>query len=107
MRISILTIFVALLVACAEPQVRKDDMAMNTETSARWAASCALCHVRGEGGAPVVGDAAAWQPRLAQGFDVLLAHTVAGYNSMPPLGYCMACERSDFEAMIRFMAEVR
>ena len=27
-----------------------------------------------------------------------------GLNSMPPLGYCMACEISDYRAMIGFMA---
>lgn len=70
----------------------------------RWSRSCALCHVSGEAGAPIVGDAAAWQPRLAQGRDTLLTHTLEGLNDMPPLGYCMACEREDFIAMIDFMA---
>ncbi len=70
----------------------------------RWSSSCALCHVSGEAGAPIVGDAAAWQPRLAQGRDTLLTHTLEGLNDMPPLGYCMACEREDFIAMIDFMA---
>ncbi len=69
----------------------------------QWARNCALCHVRGEGGAPVLGDAAAWAPRLAQGEDLLLKHTVEGLNNMPPLGYCMDCEADDFQALIRFM----
>ena len=34
---------------------------------------------------------------------MLLAHTVEGYNDMPPLGYCMACEREDLRALIRLM----
>jgi cytochrome c5 len=70
---------------------------------AQWARSCALCHVRGEGGAPVVGDREAWAPRVAQGEDVLLEHTVEGLNNMPPLGYCMDCEEEDFRNIIRFM----
>jgi cytochrome c5 len=70
----------------------------------RWARTCAMCHVRGEGGAPKTGDAAGWQPRLAQGEEVLLDHTVNGFNNMPPLGYCMDCEREDLRAYIRFMA---
>lgn len=68
-----------------------------------WSRSCALCHVTGIGGAPRIGNVAEWQPRLAQGKDVLLAHTIEGFNAMPPLGYCMACERADFIAMIDFM----
>ena len=68
-----------------------------------WSRSCALCHAVGEGGAPRVGDAEAWRPRIARGEAQLLAHTIEGYNDMPPLGYCMACEHDDFRALIKFM----
>lgn len=70
----------------------------------KWARSCALCHVSGEAGAPVAGDTAEWQRRLAQGEESILSRVLEGYNSMPPLGYCMACEVADFRAMIGFMA---
>lgn len=70
----------------------------------RWARTCAMCHVRGEGGAPKIGDTAAWSTRLAQGEDVVLEHTINGFNNMPPLGYCMDCEREDLRAYIHFMA---
>jgi len=68
-----------------------------------WSHSCALCHVDGNAGAPRVGNLEEWGPRLAKGEAVLLQHTLEGINQMPPLGYCMACERSDFVAMIEFM----
>jgi len=68
-----------------------------------WSRSCALCHVDGNAGAPRMGHAEEWLPRIAQGREILLKHTVEGLNSMPPLGYCMACERDDFLAMIDFM----
>jgi len=70
----------------------------------KWSRSCALCHVTGNAGAPRVGDGEQWAPRLAQGMDVLLQHTLEGFNDMPPLGYCMSCERDDFVALIEFMA---
>ena len=70
----------------------------------KWARSCALCHITGEAGAPIVGDTAEWQRRLAQGEESILQRVLEGYNSMPPLGYCMACEVSDFRAMIGYMA---
>jgi cytochrome c5 len=70
----------------------------------RWARTCAMCHVRGEGGAPKIGDTAAWATRLAQGEDVVLQHAIDGFNNMPPLGYCMDCEREDLRAYIHFMA---
>ena len=84
--------------ASAKPAARPDEALM-----AQWARSCALCHVNGEGGAPRLGDAEAWAPRLAQGEDVLLQHTIEGLNNMPPLGYCMDCEEEDFRRIIRFM----
>ena len=86
----------ALLLAAEPPEGRTMEL---------WARSCALCHIDGNAGAPRVGDSDAWQPRLAQGRETLLRHTVEGLNSMPPLGYCMACEREDFLSMIDFMTD--
>ena len=72
-------------------------------TMQMWSRSCALCHVDGNGGAPRTGNRDEWASRLVQGDAVLLDHALAGFNGMPPLGYCMACERDDFVAMISFM----
>jgi cytochrome c5 len=69
----------------------------------QWSQSCALCHVDGNGGAPRIGHPEEWRPRLAQGRDSLLEHTLDGIGNMPPLGYCMSCETSDFRALIDFM----
>jgi len=68
-----------------------------------WRQNCALCHVGGNGGAPRLGHFEEWQPRLRKGNSVLLANTIEGFNYMPPLGYCMACEKEDFSALIGFM----
>ena len=76
------------------------------EVMGKWARSCALCHVDGVADAPVVGDTEEWRRRLEQGEDVVMRNVLEGYNSMPPLGYCMACEVSDFRAMIAFMAGI-
>jgi cytochrome c5 len=80
---------------------------LSAERMAQWTRNCALCHVRGEGGAPVLGDREAWAERREKGEDVLLQNTVAGLNNMPPLGYCMDCEADDFLALIRFMGGER
>jgi len=74
------------------------------ELMRHWSRSCALCHVDGTAGAPRIGQAGEWQPRLAKGSAVLLRHTIEGFDKMPPLGYCMACEEEDFRALIDFMA---
>lgn len=48
--------------------------------------ACNACHGAGIAGAPKSGDAAAWGPRLKQGFDVLVKHAVEGFKAMPPKG---------------------
>jgi cytochrome c5 len=65
--------------------------------------TCMSCHATGAAGAPKVGDAAAWAPRIAQGKDKLLANAVNGLNAMPPKGLCMACSDADLEAAIDYM----
>lgn len=47
---------------------------------------CAACHDSGAVGAPKTGDAGAWEPRLAQGFEGLTASAIAGKGAMPPRG---------------------
>lgn len=69
--------------------------------------TCKACHTNPGSGAPQAGDKKAWEPRVAQGMDVLLDHAVNGYKGMPPLGSCMDCGTAEFEALIRFMAEGR
>ena len=51
-----------------------------------YTAACAACHSSGAAGAPKIGDAAAWKPRLALGMDGLLKSLIAGKGAMPPKG---------------------
>lgn len=51
-----------------------------------FAAQCTACHTAGLAGAPKFGDAAAWAPRIAQGYDVLLHSALKGKNAMGPQG---------------------
>jgi cytochrome c5 len=52
--------------------------------------ACIACHGSGIGGAPMLSDSANWQPRIAQGIDVLHQHAVEGFSGsagyMPPKG---------------------
>jgi cytochrome c5 len=49
-------------------------------------AQCTTCHTAGVLGAPKFGDAAAWAPRIATGFDALVQSALKGKNAMPPQG---------------------
>ena len=104
-----LIVFVVMSVGCenGKHEAAVDAPAISApgpELMRLWTNSCALCHVTGVGGAPIVGKFDDWVDRLEQGNELLLQHTIAGYNNMPPLGYCMACEKDDFAKLIEFMA---
>ncbi|WP_201493096.1 c-type cytochrome [Rubrivivax sp. A210] len=47
---------------------------------------CAACHATGAAGAPKLGDAAAWGPRVKNGFDALLTSALKGKGAMAPQG---------------------
>lgn len=54
------------------------------EGDAAYAAQCAACHASGLVGAPKFGDAAAWAPRIGNGFDALLNSVMKGKGAMGP-----------------------
>ena len=51
-----------------------------------YKAQCTACHATGVSGAPKLGDAAAWGPRLAQGYEALLNAALKGKGAMAPQG---------------------
>ena len=68
---------------------------------------CGTCHNAGVAGAPVLGDGAAWESRLAKGMDTLWDHTLNGFNAMPAKGTCMSCSDEELRNALDYMvAEV-
>ncbi len=51
-----------------------------------FAAQCTTCHTAGLVGAPKLGDAEAWAPRIKTGYDALLHSALAGKNNMGAQG---------------------
>ena len=62
-----------------------------------YKAVCASCHASGAAGAPKFGDAAAWAPRLGQGYDGLMASVLKGKGAMPARGGSSPADISDYE----------
>jgi cytochrome c5 len=105
-------IFSALIVAACGPAQHPPSAAelatlkpADTHATELYEHSCKACHAQPGAGAPLVHDHAAWDPRWAQGEDTLLNHAVLGYKAMPAGGQCAACKPSDYQAIIRFMAD--
>ena len=51
-----------------------------------YTAQCSACHATGAAGAPKFGDAAAWAPRIATGYEALLNSALKGKNAMGAQG---------------------
>lgn len=64
---------------------------------------CVACHGTGVAGAPKLGDKAAWEPRIAQGRDILNNHALQGFNAMPAKGTCMDCSDEEIIKTIDYM----
>jgi cytochrome c5 len=68
---------------------------------------CMACHAAGVAGAPKLGDKAAWEPRIAQGNDLLYQHAIAGFTGktgmMPPKGGNAALSDDDVKAAVDYM----
>ena len=65
--------------------------------------SCFACHATGASGAPILGDAESWAPRIEKGMEALMASTLNGLGMMPPKGTCMACSDEELQAATEYM----
>jgi len=65
--------------------------------------TCSSCHANGVMGAPVFGNQTDWQPRIAKGNDVLIAHALNGFNQMPAKGGNPSLARPDVVAAVAYM----
>ncbi len=72
--------------------------------------ACIVCHAPpGVGGAPPIGDAGAWGPRIAQGADTLHMHAIEGYQGtagfMPAKGGRVDLSDEEVIAAVDYMVE--
>lgn len=66
---------------------------------------CFTCHGSGAAGAPRLGNAADWGPRVAKGMDTLYASAIDGFKGMPAKGLCMDCSDAELNAAVDHMVE--
>jgi cytochrome c5 len=68
--------------------------------------ACTACHGAGLAGAPKAGDAAAWAPRLKQGYDVLVQHATQGFKAMPAKGGNAALDPVEVARAVAYMGNL-
>lgn len=70
--------------------------------------ACVTCHGAGIAGAPKLGDAADWGPRIAQGEAMLFDHAIKGYTGkkgmMPAKGGMTMLSDDEVKAAVTYMA---
>lgn len=66
---------------------------------------CATCHANGAASAPILGDVAAWGPRIGKGIDVLYTSAISGFKGMPAKGLCFDCSDEELKASVDYIVE--
>ncbi len=66
---------------------------------------CFACHDTGAAGAPKLGDAETWSPRVATGFDALLHSALNGKGAMPAKGGAMNLSDAEIGNVVAFMLD--
>lgn len=65
--------------------------------------ACGRCHQTGEGGAPKVGDRAAWTPRVAKGLATVTQAALRGHGGMPARGGMADLSDTEIKRAIEYM----
>jgi len=88
--------------AAAEPMVAAND---GFDPAAKYQMSCMACHATGAAGAPKIGDTAAWDEKMAKGWDAVMNNVMNGINAMPAKGMCMDCNQEQLRSIVEYMIE--
>jgi cytochrome c5 len=106
--ISILAVLAGSVSADTTPTLGVMQLAQNSdgfEVERVYMQSCWACHNSGAAGAPKVGVAADWAPRIGKGMDTLLTNAITGINAMPAKGLCFTCTDDDLKDLIQYMVD--
>ena len=77
--------------------------AAKVDAAGTYQSACFACHGTGAAGAPKLGDAAAWGPRISKGKDTLYGHAINGFNAMPPKGGNASLSDDTVKAIVDYM----
>jgi cytochrome c5 len=91
----------------AAPTASSETVAAVADGEAVYKKACITCHGAGIAGAPKLGDAADWGPRIAQGDALLLEHAIKGFTGqkgmMPAKGGFVTLSDDEVKAAIDYM----
>jgi len=94
-------------VECTTANAVASASADDNSPEALYKGKCNSCHGTGAGGAPIVGNADAWGPRIAKGTDALYASGINGVTGtmMMPKGGFSDLADEDIQGIVDYMIE--
>ena len=92
-------------VAVSEPVAQAPQQSDAAVGEAVYKKACISCHMTGAAGAPSVGDAPAWESRIARGSALLVQSAINGVpgTAMMARGACGTCSDDDIKAAVEYM----
>lgn len=94
-------------VATAQSGDSEPAASQDVDGEAVYQQACFACHGTGAAGAPKMGDAATWAPRIAKGTETLHKHAIEGFTGetgvMPPKGGRMDLSDAQVKAAVDYM----
>lgn len=95
--------------AAHDETANKPEEAANDMGKKVFGTTCSLCHASGAAGAPIFGNKADWDPRIAQGMDVLYKHALEGFTGakgmMPARGGSATLTDEQVKAAVNYMVD--
>lgn len=65
--------------------------------------NCKVCHAQGINGAPIIGNAKMWAPRIEKSIDELTSNATNGFGLMPAKGGNTELSDEDIRLAVEFM----
>lgn len=88
---------------CAAAQTASRDSDEPRDPSDIYGAACASCHDSGASGAPILGSADDWAPRIEKGTETLYENAINGIGAMPAMGLCNDCSDEEIQVTVDYM----
>ncbi|MCK5855318.1 MAG: c-type cytochrome [Sulfurovaceae bacterium] len=88
-----------------EPVAEAPASTGSADGEAIYNATCKACHATGVAGAPLFGDKAKWEPRVATGLDAMMKTAINGKGAMPPKGGNTALSDDELKASVLYMTK--
>lgn len=94
-----LGVLISIVAACGDSETQQKLQQGQSIVNAK----CKVCHAQGINGAPVIGNAKMWGPRIVKGREALVLNAINGNGLMPPKGGNDDLSDADIELAVAYL----